>query len=301
MMDDYRAVAPDVKLGKDVRLARFVNLYGCEIGDETKIGAFVEIQKNAKVGRRCKISSHTFICEGVTIEDHVFIGHGVTFINDSTRARRPPTGELQTEQDWKVEPTLVKKGASIGSGATILCRTSPSARAPSSAPAAWSRATCRPCTIVGATRRRVLLRRDRGDDREVTQVSQTLRVGVDRVRLLGSEHRQEPLRRSTGARWRRSATRARRRSRRRAASTRACSMTTDPCEVLASPDIDAVAIVTPVWTHFELAKAALENGKHVFVEKPFTATSQQAEELIELADRKNLRIMVDHTFLFTGR
>jgi acetyltransferase-like isoleucine patch superfamily enzyme len=120
-MDDFRAIAPDVKLGKDVRLARFINLYGCEIGDETKIGAFVEIQKNAKVGRRCKISSHTFVCEGVTIEDHVFVGHGVTFINDRYPRATTASGDLQTEQDWKVEHTVVRQGASIGSGATILC------------------------------------------------------------------------------------------------------------------------------------------------------------------------------------
>jgi acetyltransferase-like isoleucine patch superfamily enzyme len=109
-----------VTLGKDVRLGKFINLYGCRIGDETKIGAFVEIQKNATVGRRCKISSHTFICEGVTIEDHVFVGHSVTFINDSYPRATTSSGELQTEKDWKVEPTLVKKGASIGSGTTIL-------------------------------------------------------------------------------------------------------------------------------------------------------------------------------------
>ena len=120
-MDTYLAIAPDVTLGKDVKLARFINLYGCEIGDETKIGAFVEIQKNVTVGKRCKISSHTFICEGVTIEDHVFIGHGVTFINDAYPRATAPTGGLQTEKDWKVEPTLVGKGVSIGSGSTILC------------------------------------------------------------------------------------------------------------------------------------------------------------------------------------
>jgi len=119
-MDQYLAIAPDVKLGKDVRLARFINLYGCEIGDETKIGAFVEIQKNATVGKRCKISSHTFICEGVTIRDHVFVGHGVTFINDSYPRATTESGDLQTEADWKVEPTVVGQGASIGSGATIL-------------------------------------------------------------------------------------------------------------------------------------------------------------------------------------
>jgi acetyltransferase-like isoleucine patch superfamily enzyme len=119
-MDQYLCIAPDVKLGKDVKLSTFINLYGCQIGDDTKIGAFVEIQKNAIVGRRCKISSHTFICEGVTIEDNVFVGHGVTFVNDSFPRATTQAGKLQTQTDWKVETTLVKKGASIGSGATIL-------------------------------------------------------------------------------------------------------------------------------------------------------------------------------------
>jgi len=119
-MNQYLSIAPDVKLGKDVRLATFINLYGCEIGDETKIGAFVEIQKNSTVGKRCKISSHTFICEGVTIEDHVFVGHGVNFVNDSYPRSTTSDGGLQTEADWHVERTLVKKGASIGTGATIL-------------------------------------------------------------------------------------------------------------------------------------------------------------------------------------
>jgi acetyltransferase-like isoleucine patch superfamily enzyme len=118
-MDNYLSVAPSVKLGRDVKLSKFINLYGCEIGDETKIGAFVEIQKNATVGKRCKISSHTFVCEGVTIEDNVFIGHNVAFINDSF-PRATAGDQLQTEADWKVERTLVKKGASIGSGCTIL-------------------------------------------------------------------------------------------------------------------------------------------------------------------------------------
>jgi len=118
--NEYACVTPDVKLGHGVKLGRFINLYGCEIGDETKIGAFVEIHKNATVGRRCKISSHTFICEGVTIEDYVFIGHGVMFVNDSFPRATTSSGELQTGSDWKVETTLIKKGASIGSGATIL-------------------------------------------------------------------------------------------------------------------------------------------------------------------------------------
>jgi len=119
-VNEFCSIAPDVKLGRDVKLSRFINLYGCQIGDETKIGAFVEIQKNATVGHRCKISSHTFVCEGVTIEDNVFIGHGVTFINDSYPRATTADGGLQTEKDWRVETTVVKRGASIGSGATIL-------------------------------------------------------------------------------------------------------------------------------------------------------------------------------------
>ena len=114
-------IAPDVKLGRDVKIFDFVNLYGCEIGDESKIGTFVEIQKGARIGRRVKVSSHTFICEGVTIEDNVFVGHGVTFTNDLYPKATTATGGLQTEADWKVVPTRVRKGASIGSGATILC------------------------------------------------------------------------------------------------------------------------------------------------------------------------------------
>jgi acetyltransferase-like isoleucine patch superfamily enzyme len=119
-MTAFLSVSDDVKLGKGVKLSKFINLYGCEVGDDTKIGAFVEIQKNARVGRRCKISSHTFICEGVTIEDNVFVGHGVTFINDTYPRATTPDGLLQTEKDWRVERTLIKQGASIGSGATIL-------------------------------------------------------------------------------------------------------------------------------------------------------------------------------------
>jgi dTDP-4-amino-4,6-dideoxygalactose transaminase/acetyltransferase-like isoleucine patch superfamily enzyme len=119
-MNSLNSISEDVKLGQNVRLSRFINLYGCEIGDDTKIGAFVEIQKNASVGKRCKISSHTFVCEGVTIEDNDFIGHSVTFINDSYPRSTKADGALQTEADWKVERTVIKKGASIGSGATIL-------------------------------------------------------------------------------------------------------------------------------------------------------------------------------------
>jgi len=119
-VNEFCSIAPDVKLGRAVKLSKFINLYGCTIGDETKIGAFVEIQKNANVGNRCKISSHTFVCEGVIIEDNVFVGHGVTFINDSYPRATTSDGELQTEKDWRVERTVIKRGASIGSGATIL-------------------------------------------------------------------------------------------------------------------------------------------------------------------------------------
>ena len=119
-MNEFVAIAPNVKLGKNVKLSKFINMYGCTVGDDTKIGAFVEIQKNASVGSNCKISSHTFVCEGVTIEDAVFIGHSVTFINDSYPRATTGDGQLQTEADWKVEKTLIKKGATIGSGSTIL-------------------------------------------------------------------------------------------------------------------------------------------------------------------------------------
>ena len=121
MPGQFCVIAPDVKLGRDIRIFNFVNLYGCEIGDGSRIGSFVEIQKGARVGRNCKISSHTFICEGVTIEDEVFVGHNVTFINDKYPRATSVNGSLQTEADWKVVPTVVKRGASVGSGATVLC------------------------------------------------------------------------------------------------------------------------------------------------------------------------------------
>lgn len=120
-LEPLQRIAPDVKLGKGVRIFAFTNLYGCELGDDVKVGTFVEIQKGAKIGNRCKISSHTFICEGVTLEDEVFIGHNVTFVNDLFPRATNAGGGLQTEADWKCIPTLVKRGASIGSGATLLC------------------------------------------------------------------------------------------------------------------------------------------------------------------------------------
>jgi len=121
MKEGINVIAPDVKLGKDVKIYNFVNLYGCEIGDETRIGAFVEIQKNARIGKRCKIQSHTFICEGVTIEDEVMVSHGVMFINDRDPWAVNPDSSLQSEADWTCIPTLIKKRAAIGSNATIMC------------------------------------------------------------------------------------------------------------------------------------------------------------------------------------
>ena len=120
-LEPHQRIAPDVKLGKGVRIFAFTNLYGCELGDDVKVGTFVEIQKGAKIGNRCKISSHTFICEGVTLEDEVFVGHNVTFVNDLFPRATNADGGLQTEADWKCVPTLVKRGASIGSGTTLLC------------------------------------------------------------------------------------------------------------------------------------------------------------------------------------
>ncbi|HEX8949405.1 MAG TPA: DapH/DapD/GlmU-related protein [Dissulfurispiraceae bacterium] len=117
----YMSIAEDVRLGENVKLAEFVNLYGCTIGDNTKIGTFVEVQRNARIGKNCKVQSHTFICEGVSVEDEVFIGHSVTFINDKYPRATNAGGGLQSEEDWAVQPTVVKRGASIGSGATILC------------------------------------------------------------------------------------------------------------------------------------------------------------------------------------
>lgn len=124
-----KLIAPDVKLGERVKIFDFTNLYGCVVGDDTKVGAFVEIQKGVVIGQRCKISSHTFICEGVTIEDDVFVGHNVTFINDRFPRATNREGHLQTEQDWKCEPTLIRKGASLGSSVTVLCGVTVGARA----------------------------------------------------------------------------------------------------------------------------------------------------------------------------
>ncbi len=154
MSQQFCVITPDVKLGRDVIIYNFVNLYGCEIGDGSKIGSFVEIQKNARVGRNCKVSSHTFICEGVMIEDEVFIGHGVVFINDKYPRATGADG-LQTEAEWEVVPTLVKRGASIGSGATILCGVTIGERATIGAGALVTRDVAAGETVAGNPARRL--------------------------------------------------------------------------------------------------------------------------------------------------
>jgi UDP-2-acetamido-3-amino-2,3-dideoxy-glucuronate N-acetyltransferase len=154
---DLARIAPDVKLGKCVRVYGFVNLYGCEIGDGTKIGAFVEIQKGACIGANCKVSSHTFICEGVTIEDGVFIGHGVTFINDLYPRAVTAEGALQTEADWECVPTVVKRGASIGSGSTILAGITIGERALVGAGSVVTK-DVPPCSVVAGNPARILRR-----------------------------------------------------------------------------------------------------------------------------------------------
>ncbi len=156
----YLSIADDVKLGKDVKIFNFVNMYGCEIGDNTKIGTFVEVQKGAKIGRNCKISSHTFICEGVTIEDDVFVGHNVTFINDIYPRATAPGGGLQTEADWVCVPTLIKKGASIGSSVTLLAGITIGERAIIGAGAVVTK-DVPPDTIVAGVPARVMRKADR--------------------------------------------------------------------------------------------------------------------------------------------
>jgi UDP-2-acetamido-3-amino-2,3-dideoxy-glucuronate N-acetyltransferase len=159
-MTSLQQIAPDVQLGRNVRVFGFVNLYGCRVGDETRIGTFVEIQKNAVIGRRCKISSHTFICEGVTIEDEVFVGHNVTFINDRMPRATNGDGELQTDADWSCIPTRVKRGASIGSGATILCGVTIGERAIIGAGSVVTRDVPPGAVVAGNPAR--LMRRDAG-------------------------------------------------------------------------------------------------------------------------------------------
>jgi len=170
-MNLFQFISSDVKMGENVQLSKFVNLYGCFIDDDTKIGAFVEIQKNASIGKHCKISSHTFICEGVTIEDNVFVGHNVTFINDKYPKATNGNGTLQTEKDWRVKPTLVKQGASIGSGSTILCNVTIGENAMVGAGSVVAK-DVPPNTIIAGNPARVLRRIEQSDPISCLEVPQ---------------------------------------------------------------------------------------------------------------------------------
>ena len=172
-----KKIAPDVKLGENVRIQDFVNLYGCEIGDNTKIGPFVEIQKGAKIGNNCKIQSHTFICEGVTIEDHAFIGHNVTFINDLYPRSTTDGGSLQTEEDWAVVPTIIKRGASIGSSATLLCGVTVGEKAIVGAGSVVTK-DVPPNSIVAGNPARVIRTIDNGESQEQSVSSKVAAQGA---------------------------------------------------------------------------------------------------------------------------
>ena len=286
-------IADDAALAEGVVVTHpdLVNLYGCRIGAQTRIGPFVEIQKNVVVGMRCKISSHSLLCEGVRLEDEVFIGHGVMFTND----RRPQAatgGRLLTEGDWAVVSTVVHRGASIGSGAVILAgieigegalvgrgrsrdarcgATHDGRRRPRSAPVAtrprWND-TMIGVGVIGFGYWGPNLARNFAEIPEARLIavcdSNTSRLAIAQRRYPGVAAVQ------------------------------------DFRELLADPSIEAIAIATPVGQHFELARACLRSGKHVLVEKPLAASSDQARQLIEEADRQGLVLMVDHTFLYSA-
>jgi UDP-2-acetamido-3-amino-2,3-dideoxy-glucuronate N-acetyltransferase len=279
-------IASDVRVGARVTIHHppLVNLYGCAIGDDTRIGTFVEIQKGATIGARCKVSSHTFVCEGVTIEDEVFVGHGVMFINDRY-PRATADGRPQSEADWAVVPTLVKRGASIGSGVVVMCgltigegrpdrreggghcgRPRPRSRLWSSRPACWRPAAVRRAAMIGLG---VIGYGYWGPNlvRNLAEVPGAWLVKVADLRpeRLALVRQRYP----------------------------AVETTSDSGELVADPRVDAVAIATPVSTHFEFGMQALRAGKHVLIEKPLAATSEQALRLIEEADRRKRILMVD--------
>src|SRR6266850_1503102 len=259
-------IASDVVFGEDVaiRQPQLVNLYGCTIGDRSRIGAFVEIQRGAVIGRACKISSHSFICDGVTIEDGVFVGHGVMFTNDLFPRALAADGQLQTDADWELVSTHVAAGASIGSNVTI---------------------------VAGVTI-------GRGAS-SCAREYQVIRLGVVGYGYWGPNvvrnFAEVPGCQLFGVSDMRAERLAMVRSRYPAVKTYA-----DPNELIADRRIDAVVIVTPVSTHYDLAMQALRAGKHVLVEKPLAASSEQAIRLVDEAERRKLILSVDHTFVYTG-
>jgi predicted dehydrogenase len=293
-------IADTVRLGHDVSVPQpqLVNLYGCTIGDGSKVGAFVEVQRGATIGRNCKISSHTFICEGVTLEDGVFVGHGVIFTNDIYPRAVTADGQLQTDADWHVIETHVRAGASIGSNATIVAGVTigRDQGRPTAHHRGWSARKGDP-TRSHAWRGRA---RD-GDPRNTynRREQSMIRIGVIGYGYWGPNL----VRNFAEVRDCQVAAVSDTRLERRAlvqARYPAVRTTADYRDLLTDPNIDAVAIATPVSTHFPLALEALRAGKHVWVEKPMTTTSEEAMRLIDEAARCHRVLHVDHTFVYTG-
>ncbi len=280
-------ISPDTALGAGVHIPHpeLVNLYGCRIGDETRIGSFVEIQRNAVVGARCKISSHSFICEGVVIEDEVFIGHGVMFINDRFPRATTAAGHLQTGNDWELLPTRVMRGASVGSGAVIMGGITIGPGAMVGAGAVVTRDVPGATTVMGVPARiaaRIMIAVGVigfgywGPNlaRNFAELEGTVLRGVSD----SSTSRLELARRRYPG----------------------CGTYRDHRELIQDNAIDAVAVATPVSTHYPIVMEALAAGKHVLVTKPMAGSVDQAERMIEEAGRRDRVLMVDHTFCYSG-
>ena len=278
-----------------------VNLYGCSVGTGSRIGTFVEVQRGATIGRNCKISSHTFVCEGVTIEDGVFIGHGVMFINDRKPRAVNADGSLQTDADWALEHTVVKRRASIGSNATILCGVTIGEGA---LVGAGRRGHARRGAVHGGrgcASRNQGPRRRRGGRNYTGHEQERTMIGIG---VVGYGYWGPNLVRNfwevPGAKLVSVCDMRPERLSSVTSQYPAVEVTGSFDDVLKDPRIDAVAIATPVSSHYELALRALQAGKHVFIEKPMTATAEQAQRLVDEADRRGLVLGVDHTFVYTG-
>ena len=297
-------IAESVKLAKDVSIPfpEHVNLYGCSIGDGTRIGPFVEVQKNSSVGPRCKISSHSFICEGVTIDEEVFIGHGVVFTNDLYPESHHRKWNPTKGGDWHVVPTHVKRRASIGSNATILAGVVIGESAMVGAGAVVTKDVPNYATVAGVPARPIDERRRGKKSRSNTSPGRSKpMIGVG---LVGYGYWGPNLARcfaeAEGCRLAAIADATPLALARAGKRHPSVELFPDWRGLLADPHVDAVVIATPVRSHHELARAFLGAGKHVLVEKPMTETSRQAEELIEIAAQHGLVLMVDHTFVYTG-
>ncbi len=303
-------ISETVQLGEDVRIFHpsLVNLYGCKVGPGTRIGAFVEIQKNASVGARCKISSHSFICEGVSIEEEVFVGHGVMFTNDRLPRATNADGSPQSEADWKVEPTIVRKRASIGSNVTIVAGVTIGVESLVGAGAVVTRdvpdyaiVAGVPARVIGDTRSE---RHIRGQRTRRSNQARRPGVGVIRIGVVGYGYWGPNLVRNFAETPEATLAAVADLDARKLEIVKrrypVIKTTTRFQDLLEDPGIDAVAIATPVNTHFELGMAVLKAGKHLWLEKPMAETSLQARKLIDEADKRKLVLLVDHTFIYTG-